>query len=151
MDTWNLIAGNRDAVEELFQKVRLSKWALHNEIVRCVRLEVTHEKSLLKFAYDYWYYRACTTLGDLEFKLPDSAKELIAWADTLNNCLRGYVKYVEKNHVLIYGVFKNDKLLYAVAIYRDKIHEAHGKNNTPVPPADMGKIYLWHGKFLCDV
>jgi len=49
---------------------------------------------------------------------------------------------------LIYGVFKENSLLYAVEINNDKINQALGTYNKPIPADEMYIIKKWYKKSL---
>ena len=80
----------------------------------------------------------------MEFRLPTNGDALAQWAHTLHNCLKGYIDVVYFGYVAIYGVFKDNTLMYAVEISDGKIGQMSGKYDVPIASKDAEVIEQWH-------
>jgi len=112
LDSHNVII----SLEEHFIKVKLTAKALHDEIVRVSHIVLYELEAKEEFEYEQIYLSACREYEGLDFRLPLTAKELSLWAKLLHNCMFGYTKKIHQHKSIIYGVFKNDELLYAVEL-----------------------------------
>ena len=74
----------------------------------------------------------------MHFKTPKDSNELFSYSLTLKNCLKDYAGKIDKENV-IFGIFKNQKLKYAVYVNlkQKKIIEAKGVCNNDIPNRDM--------------
>ena len=137
-----------DTIEEHFFKVKLTTKKLHDEIVR-----VSHIVSYIldvkeEFTYDEKYLLASLTYKGFTFKLPKTVQELSLWAKTLHNCMLGYKSSIHTNNSIIYGVFQNDELVFALRLKGEDIAEAKGSCNSTVPK-NIYKIFKeWQ---LCNL
>lgn len=83
------------------------------------------------------------------FKLPKDSYELATWGDKLSNCLAAYTNLHNKRY-LIFGVFRKNRLIYAVNFDRDNniIVEAKGFANSKVADNDMKIINEFFDKIF---
>lgn len=147
LDMWSdilaLIPGQKRVIKKYFVKVTLTIKSLHDEIVNTTLQEYKkyyhHE-----FKYEQPCLNACTSFGGMEFRLPTNGDALAQWAHTLHNCLKGYIDVVYFGYVAIYGVFKDNTLMYAVEISDGKIGQMSGKYDVPIASKDAEVIEQWH-------
>ncbi len=101
-----------------------------------------------KIVYEY-DIKILYTYEHLTFKLPIDSYELIEWGNKLKNCLANYTSLHNKRY-LIFGIFKENKLTYAVNFDKEKkyIVEAKGFANSLVPVNDMNKINQFFKEML---
>jgi hypothetical protein len=59
----------------------------------------------------------------------------------------GYANNIKSGHSIIYGVFKDDELLYAVEIQKMKIVQALGKFNRQIEEDDRKVIDIWFSEY----
>ena len=76
--------------------------------------------------------------------------ELFEWAKKLNNCIYSYSNSIHQGRSIIYGVFIDNDLKYAVEIQSGKIVQALGDSNKPVSNNDMQIIERWFKKVYLD-
>ncbi|MDQ7060868.1 MAG: hypothetical protein Q9M43_06900 [Sulfurimonas sp.] len=60
------------------------------------------------------------------------------------NCMFGYVNTIKSGRSIIYGVFRDNELLYAVELRAMQIAQALGKFNKKIDELDMNIIKKWH-------
>ena len=78
-----------------------------------------------------------------EYRLPLSRATLYEWSQYLHNCMYGYCNAIHKSDTIIYGVFRDNVLLYAIEIRNHKIVQALGKYNGHIENEDRGLIDRW--------
>jgi hypothetical protein len=132
-----------DSLEEYFIKVKLTSKSLHDELVRIYHLISCELENKEEFEYDDIWLHAEKYFKGLEFKLPQSVKELSLWAKLLSNCMFGYSKDIHQKRSIIYGIFRDTELLYAVEVKDMKIVQARGKLNNKVADEEMAIIMQW--------
>ena len=137
-----------EALEQHFIKVKLTSKNLHDEIVRVSHILSYELDSKEYFTYDVKYSFACIAYKELEFKLPQTVHELSLWAKTLHNCMFGYSRRIHQEQSIIYGVFKEEELLYAVEFNGLNIVQAKANWNGVVPDDDMKIIREWQKSHL---
>ncbi|SFV60810.1 hypothetical protein MNB_SM-6-108 [hydrothermal vent metagenome] len=117
-DTLNLLDA-RNAIASLekhFMKIKLTTKKLHDEIIRIFHIVSYELDAKEEFEYDPIYLSACQEYEGLEFRLPLTARELSLWAKMLHNCMFGYIKRIHQHKSIIYGIFKDKELLYAIEL-----------------------------------
>ena len=130
-------------LERHFVKVKLTSKKLHDEIVRVFHIVSYQLDSKESFEYDEKYLSARGRYKELEFRLPQTVKELSLWATVLHNCMFGYSGRIHRRQSVIYGAFKDEELLYAVEVSGFAIVQAKANFNGVVPDGDMGVIRGW--------
>ncbi len=139
--------GILEILDQHFIKVKLTTRALHNEVARISHIASYALQSKEMFDYDERYTQACKKVDDLEFKLPVSVMELGFWARMLRNCMFGYSRRIHLQTSIIYGVFRDDELLYGVEIQNLQITQAKAMMNAKVLEDDMKIIQKWCSAF----
>ncbi len=76
--------------------------------------------------------------------LPQTSDELVQWSLILNNCLYGYVEYVSTQKSTIFGVKKENHLLYAIEIENGAIRQMYGRYNSKTEGTDHSSLVAWH-------
>ena len=153
-DTLLIIDGKNAflSLERYFIKGKLTTKYLHDEAMRPFQ-----EYSALKFKkgeivttvfqYKEQQIMAEGIYNDLEYRLPLSVDELNIWSKLLHNCMFVYANAIRKGSSLIYGIFKEEKLLYALEVKGKKIVQAYAVSNQAIPPYDMKKIKEWQEQY----
>jgi len=146
-DTLRLVSSLKLAIKKDFNKVKLSPYNLHQEIIRIS--QVQREKSMgpIWFSYTSNDTHACGNHDDLIFKLPKSSKDLNEWGSLLYNCLAGYVEIIKACRTTVFGVFKEDQLCYAVEVDEGGILQMSGKYNKEISGSDRLTIVRWNEKY----
>lgn len=137
-----------NALEEHFSKVKLTTKKLHDEIVRVFHIVSYELDAKENFEYDEVYESACSTYKELEFKLPLTVAELSLWSKILHNCMFGYSRRIHQQRSIIYGVFKENELLYAIELNGFHIVQSRAVSNGRVPSDDMSMIDAWKNKYF---
>ena len=107
-----------------------------------------HISSKYTFEYQNIYKEACVTTDTLEFRLPNNGEDLSAYSIVLNNCLFGYAENIKKKLTVVYGVFKDNKLVYALEIHNEHIVQAVKRSNLPIGSHDYQLILEWFNTHL---
>jgi len=135
---------------EHFERCKPRVQLLHDELVRIQNQYInTNQIDMLeKFKYSNQQLEAQSSSDEMDFKLPSTAKELHTWGKELNNCMFSYTSAIKTQDTLIYGVFKDKKLTYAVEIRNNRIVQAKAVNNRRLLDNEKNSIQLWHKKFV---
>ena len=134
-------------LEEHFFKNKLTIEALHDEIVRILRIaDFSHLKNAV-FTYEEHLLSMQGFHDDLIFKLPFSIEVLSLWSNILRNCMFSYAESIQCGESVIYGVFKEEKLLYALELSEGEVVQAKALANQNIPQVDMEKIEEWHNRY----
>ena len=119
---------------------------LHDEIVKAFHIASYQLQNKEKFEYQKKYLSACSTYEGLEFQLPQTVAELSLWSQLLHNCMFGYSQRIHKQHSVIYGVFEDEDLLYAVELKNTRIVQARASFNHSIPGEHRRIIQEWWEK-----
>jgi len=131
-------------IRKYYLKPKLNTKNLHNEIVRIshiVRYEIQEKE---EFQYQNAHIKAQGKFKNLKFSLPKTVNELYRWSKALRNCMFAYSDDIHLQNSIIFGVFKEKKLLYAVEIKNNQITQAKAHSNRTVHCEDMETIKKWH-------
>lgn len=141
-------ANSLEHLQTHFEKVKLTFKALHDEIVRIFNI-VSHElDNKESFEYKPHTLKQEYILKELDFRLPKTVVELSTWSKILHNCMFGYSRSIHNQISIIYGVFKEDKLVYAVEISNLKIIQAKAMFNRSIPEEDREIIQIWNKNMM---
>ena len=135
-----------ESLGRYFHKVKLNTKELHDELIRVFNLASFEDQENSAFIYTPHQLVAQGTNSELKFVLPEDVFELSLWAKTLHNCMFGYVRQIKNGNSLIYGVFKENELTYAIELRSTKIIQAYGAFNKHIHHEDMQLINNWHQK-----
>ncbi len=143
-DTIQMLRADEDNfIAEHFRKVPLNIDNLHDEFIRVGRLRKRTRRGTRIFTYHDNNLEAETNRNPFEYRLPSTEHALQEWANLLHNCMYGYADAIHKSHSIIYGVFKEERLCYAIEIRRHKIVQALGKYNKRIDAEDIVEIDEW--------
>jgi hypothetical protein len=143
-DTVQMFYGEAaDFIREHFHKVPLKINRLHDEFIRVGRLRKSALKDKKIFDYHENDLKAETMKDEFEYRLPATTHILQQWSYDLHNCMYGYSAAIHQSRSVIYGVFKEEKLLYAVEIRNNRIVQALGKYNKHIERKDKALIDAW--------
>ena len=144
IDVVRMVAIDKRSIRREFKKVKLSIRRLHDAFMAIE----TKRGLTLKFTYTNVQKKACIKLGGLEFKLPYTGNELYKWSEDLHNCMFSYHPSIAEKDTVIYGVFRDNVILYAVEVLNNAIVQAYGKYNQEVLPEDNMVIESWFETIL---
>ena len=131
-----------------FLKVKLSPKRLHDEIIRAFHIVSYKLKNKEKFEYQKKYLSACSTFEGLTFQLPQTVAEFSLWSQLLHNCMFGYAQKIHQQNSVIYGVFQNEDLLYAIELRNTYIVQAKASFNHSIPDKHRTIIEKWREENL---
>ena len=137
-----------DKIDELFKKVSCSVVALHDEFVRCSQEQRYIEINNKTLFYTQADKKACISIDTYEVKLPATGKELYIWADTLHNCMAGYMEEIAQNRTRIYGFFSEGILTFAVEVQEGEIVQASGVCNRGLRESEKKVLLRWSRLFF---
>lgn len=143
-DILALIPDHKSDIKRYFRKIKLNVLSLHNEIIFTTLKGENQKRYHVNFVYEQQYNYACVKYTDMEFRLPYTGEILALWGYRLHNCLSGYLQRIKHRYTTVYGVFRNDVLLYAVEITDGVIHQMSGKYNVPIISKDAEIIKGWY-------
>jgi len=126
-----------------FLKVKLTPKKLHDEIIRIFHIASYELQNKEKFEYQKKYITACKTYQGFQFQLPQTVAELSLWSQLLHNCMFGYSQKIHQQRSVIYGVFQNDDLLYAVELRNTYIVQARAIFNHSISGQHRTIIQNW--------
>ena len=116
---------------------------LHRELITHYRRQRILNTDQVLFDYREGDRKACGIFEALEFRLPQNSYELERWARELSNCMFGYRNAIAAGRSLIYGIFVDDRLRYAVEIANGRITQALGRFNRPLPEEHRQEVERW--------
>jgi len=142
--------GTLSVFREHFNRSKPQVTLLHDELVRIQNFYINPSKidMLSVFSYSKQKLKAQATFMELEFKLPSTAKDLHTWGTELNNCMFSYSSSIRKQRTTIYGVFKEQKLVYAVEIKNNKIIQTKAVSNQSVATSEKSIITQWYNNYF---
>lgn len=130
-------------IREHYQKSQPDFGALHDEFIRLNRFHKTSLRHKVQFDYAPNDLAAVCERKTFTFRLPKTVYMLDEWANKLHNCMFGYAKNIHLRKTIIYGVFAEDELKYAVEISDLRIVQALGKFNRSIGDEAMSEISEW--------
>lgn len=140
---WMFRGMSVDYIQEHFRKVPLNFSRLHDELILINTLRKASLNGKIAFEYHDNDLKAQIQNELFEFRLPKTILVLQQWAQQLSNCMFGYSAAIHQGQSIIYGVFKDGVLTYAIEIKNNKIIQALGKHNKPIESEDRAEIDSW--------
>jgi hypothetical protein len=137
------VPGMAPLAREHLHRVPANWKQLHDALVSLHRLHRFSTKGNRSFLYRKQVHQAEGTWEGLSYRLPEGIEELHHWAKELGNCLFSYGTTIQKGESLIFGIFKEGNLTYAIEIRRMELVQARARFNRKIPPVDMKKIGVW--------
>ena len=147
-DTLRMFYGEAaQLISEHFVRVAPDFQKLHDEFIRINAMrKVIRRRRQIVFDYLDNDRKAQTTVEELTYRLPQDSQQLHEWAQVMYNCMYGYASAIGKGESLIYGVFREDVLQYAIEIHRHEIVQALGRYNARIIESDRDAIDRWFQK-----
>ena len=133
----------QEVIERHFCKPAPDFEVLHEEFIRLNRLRKIGKRGRLDFGYHPNDIKAQAEIDDYSFKLPQTVYLLDEWARKLHNCMFSYSNAIKDRRTVIYGVFVQDTLKYAIEIKGDRIVQALGVSNSSIGAEDREVIGRW--------
>jgi len=140
---WLFRGDNANHVRENFRKVPLNFRTLHNEFIRIQNLLNIKDSGKEIFDYHENDLKAEGKKGTFTYELPKTIHTLSTWGRKLHNCMASYSREIHKGRSIIFAVFKEDELYYAIEIRGSKIVQALGKYNRVIEEQDREEIDTW--------
>ena len=139
---------NQVVIVEKFKKTSCKVKSLHDEFVRCLREQRFISMQDEKLSYRREEVACCVTINKYCICLPQTAQELFMWGEDLNNCMAGYLEEVLNKETIIYGVFRDNFLVFAVEIEDNIIVQASGKYNSKLTQEQTALLDNWFKIYL---
>ena len=143
-DMLNEFVVTKESLSAIFQKVVCKPIALHDEFVRCARIERYKYISQKNLPYSSEEIKPCIWFENYQIRVPLTGQQLFNWADYLHNCMAGYFDMIVEHETIIYCFFKDERLEFAVEISDTQIVQASGKYNRELTPEENMVIQRWH-------
>jgi len=143
---WIFQGENKNNLKEHFRKVPLSFRNLHNEFIRIQNLIKVNYCDGVTFEYHENDLKAEGQRGEFTYVLPKTTHTLSDWGRNLHNCMASYSREIHKKKLIIFVIFKEKKILYAIEIRGSKIVQALGKYNQDIEEEDRKEIDEWLNK-----
>lgn len=133
----------------ILKNKKLSIFQLHDELVEIYNFmcskDIECDFKITRFNYSQKQNEACVQHCVLTFKLPKTDFELQYWGKELHNCIGLYSQKIHHSTSLIYGVFIEEKLQYAINVSHNFSHvlEAKAKYNKVISTQHLKLIDEW--------
>jgi len=136
----------RIELNEKFKKTALNIRTIHHELTRHSRkLRITKKDKKL-FTYSDNTLDMQVELEGLSYRLPPNNDTLYEWGALLHNCLFSYSNSVFEGVTIIFGIFIDNDLIYAIEIRNNIIVQASSNYNRTLTTIEREKIDRWHKK-----
>ncbi|CAA6807887.1 MAG: Unknown protein [uncultured Sulfurovum sp.] len=145
-DSINLFSNKemRDNLNANFQKRSLNIRAVHHELTRHSRRLNKIRLQEMSFSYNDSLLKTEVTREGISYQLPKNNKELYKWGELLHNCLSSYSKSVLNGHKIIFALFIENQLTYAIELRNHKIVQMAAIFNSKIIKSERAKIDRWH-------
>jgi len=130
-------------IKEHFEKPKADFNSIHDEFIRLSIFRQITLRDKVKFDYSSKELKAQVEMDRFSYFLPMTVHILGAWAKKLLNCMFSYTHAIHNRKSIIYGVFVDHELTYAVEIRGDKIVQASGVRNQTISRDDSKIIDMW--------
>lgn len=130
-------------IKEHFVKPKANFNSIHDEFIRLNHLHQITLRDKIKFDYTSNELKAQIEMDRFSYFLPMTVYILAAWAKKLHNCMFSYTYAIHNRESIIYGVFVDHELTYAVEISGEKIVQASGVGNQSISKDDLRLIDKW--------
>jgi len=144
-DTYNMLKKDNLYIYITQNNIKLptNPTKLHDEVVKIYN-QVS--SALLKnetFIYSKYQLDSIKEFKGLSFILPKNKLDLLEYAKILSNCAYSYANKIKRGYSIIYFIFKEKKLLYAIEIKGQSIIQAKAKYNQEINKDDRSIINQW--------
>jgi len=136
----------RDELYDKFQKTPLNIRAIHHELTKHSQKFDKLKQKEFKFIYSDTLMETQGVRENIDYRLPFNNEDLYHWGSLLHNCLFSYSKHISNNTSTIFGLFIDDKLMYAIEIRKNKIVQSSASHNKSLDNSVKEKIDRWHKK-----
>ena len=143
-DMLNEFVVTKESLSAIFQKVACKPVVLHDEFVRCARIERYKYISQKNLPYSSEKIKPCIWIENYQIRVPLTGQQLFEWAEYLHNCMAGYFDMIVRQETIIYCFFKDKYLEFAVEISDEQIVQASGKYNRELIPEENMIIQRWY-------
>ncbi len=128
-----------DQMRERFARPSAHVEALHDRLAEAAGGSQREWEWAIEFEYPREVLRYEGEYDGWSFRLPKTGRELAEWGRDLRNCLASYISRVDKGECIVLGIFRNDKIKYALEIVEGEVVQLSGKGNTS-PPEKIKKL-----------
>jgi hypothetical protein len=133
----------RIELNEKFQKTPLNLRAIHHELTKHSRIKTKIEENTV-FEYSEIVLNSQVKQEGISYVLPLNSQTLYEWGRLLHNCLFSYRHHIVNNASIIFGLFVDGKLTYALEIRRNVIVQVSSAYNKSITNLEREKIDRWH-------
>lgn len=140
-DTFKMFLKSNYWISQDFQKCKANIKIIHDIFLNFI--EYDESKPKIIFTYRFIETQKEGNFNGLTFRLPNDSKELFTWGKLLKNCLYTYTSSIFSHSSLVYGVFKDNFLLYAVEMSEGNIIQMSGIQNSSIPIPYKRAIESW--------
>jgi hypothetical protein len=144
-DTINLFHEQkiRETLPLMFRKTSLNIKVMHNQLIQHYKVitksmidsnEISYSENILSCELSY---------EGLEYRVAKSKAELYEWGMKLHNCLFSYHYNIVIGKSVVFGIFIDKKLHYAMEIRGERMVQLSGVCNSGVDSDYKQKISLW--------
>ena len=133
----------REMFRENFLKSPLNIRAIHHELTRHSRAVEKIEYANQVFYYSDFLLSLQGEREEIEYKLPLNAETLYNWGGLLHNCIFSYRHKLMREESVIFGLFVENRLTYALEIRNYKIVQLSAIYNGLLSPLERAKVYRW--------
>ena len=148
IDTIDELSYSQEFIENKFIKVPCKLNIIHNEFIRCTKEERYNFILNQNLEYSFDEKKPCISIESYKVKLPYTGKELFEWSEILANCISSYFEDIKRKEKIIYGVFENETLIFAVEITDNKIIQASAKYNKKLEEKNQVILKKWFKLFF---
>ena len=147
---WMFRGESMHFIREHFRKVPPTFRRIHDEFIRINAMRDASLSGKVEFEYQENDLNAQGKKDLFEYHLPETTHILQRWSQQLHNCMYGYSRSIHQGRSIIYGVFKDDILIYAIEIRGSKIVQALGRYNRRIEAEDRAEIAVWFKEVYVD-
>ena len=133
----------RIELNEKFQKTPVNLRAIHDELTKHSTRKIKIEREGIVFNYSYIVETQVKQDG-ISYILPSNYQILYEWGELLHNCLFYYANSIIAKDSIIFGLFVDNSLTYAIEIRNNAIVQVSSAYNQTVTTSEKEKIERWH-------
>ncbi len=134
----------REEFKKNFHKTSLNIRAIHYELTRYSRRVEKLRMKNEQLSYSDLMMASEVSREGIFYKLPSDAQELYEWGSILHNCLFSYKKSILNGRSIVFGLFVNRQLTYALEIRDNKIVQLSARYNRTLSEKERDKVDRWY-------
>ena len=144
-DTINLFREERmrEELQVMFRKAPLNITVMHDQLVQHYRVVKKSMISDTSFFYEDNFLSSEVECEGLVYSLPKNQRELYEWGEILGNCLFSYNHAIFAGETVVYAIFIDKRLRYALEIRNDKVMQLSATYNRPIESFHKVKVEKW--------